>query len=213
MESNQNGTVFKISGVRVDVSSGIDDDLPPSTESILHNIATSEDSTSSSPTLRVLELKCERSTPSLSSDGSGEDTNVNIDALLEDLEDHDIINDESVGEKLNSIFQISVNDMDTGLNYDIPFVKCLQLRQNRYKKSREDVCKLWQSNHNGGAEKFKFASTKRVHGDRAEIVLNKQFGPRYCGQKYLVYKGEMAFAYKYPLCFPKTDVTDTKWCL
>merc|ERR1711994_338722 len=76
------------------------------------------------------------------------------------------------------------------------------------KKSREDVCKL-----SNPSEKFKFASVRRLHGDRAEMALNKQFGPRYCGQKYLVYKGEMAFAFKYPICFPKTKVTDTKWCL
>ena len=96
------------------------------------------------------------------------------------MEDQDF--NESVGEKISSIFNISVNDMDTGLTYDIPFVNCLQVMQNRLKKSKEDICKLW-SNHN---EKFRFASVKRIHGDRAEIVLNKQFGPRYCGQKYLV---------------------------
>merc|ERR1712156_699919 len=79
---------------------------------------------------------------------------------------------------------------------------------DKQKKSRDDICKL-----SNITNKFKFNSTRRLHGDRAEMILHKQFGPRYSGKNYIVFKGEMAFCFKYPICYPKSDVNETKWCL
>ena len=95
-----------------------------------------------------------------------------------------------------------------GLNFEIPEARCVQNRQNSRKKSREDTCKLSSSD-----DKFKFNSTKRLHGDKAELLVSKQFGPKYCGLKFVVYRGEMAFSYQYPMCYPKNNVNETKWCL
>ena len=164
---------------------------------------------------RIAELRnisrTERSSTSVSSDGSNETlTEESMSQIFSDLSfdtSDDSINEE-IGEKITSYFEISMNDVDTGLNFNIPHVKCLQVRQNRHKKSRDDICRLSNSSEN-----LKFSSIKRVHGDKAEILLHSQFGPRYCGQEYLVFKGEMAFNYRYPLCYPKTEVIETKWCL
>ena len=98
--------------------------------------------------------------------------------------------------------------MDTGLKHEVLNVKCVQIQRNKQKKSKEDICKL--SNF---TNKFKFSSNGRLQGDKAEMILHKQFGPRYSGKNYIVFKGEMAFTFKYPICYPKSDVNETKWCL
>ena len=116
--------------------------------------------------------------------------------------------DEKIGEKISTYFDISVSDMDTGLKHEVLNVKCLQIQRNKQKKSKEDICKLSHLTN-----KFKFSSSGRLHGDKAEMILHKQFGPRYSGKNYIVFKGEMAFSFKYPICYPKSDVNETKWCL
>ena len=94
------------------------------------------------------------------------------------------------------------------MNFEIPEAKCVQIRQNAHKKSKDDICKLRSQD-----EKFKFYSIKRLHGDKAELLVSKQFGPKYCGLKFVVYRGEMAFSYQYPICYPKNNVNETQWCL
>ena len=98
--------------------------------------------------------------------------------------------------------------MDTGLRHEVTKVKCLQIRRNKQKKSKDDICKL-----SNLTNKFKFNSSGRLHGDKAELILHKQFGPRYSGKNWIVFSGEMAFCFKYPVCYPKSDVNETKWCL
>lgn len=182
------GTIFKLSGFRVDA--GGQTEISPEIKC-------------ASPS-RILELKNSESVSSESSDGS-EDLEALNELNLEDTDDSDLF-DEEVGEKIVSFYNASVNDMDTGLSYDIPMVKCVQIKQNKAKKSRFDMCRLW-------TEKLKFTSARRIHGDRAEMVLHKQFGPRYSGRDFIVFKGEMAFSFKYPVCYPIADVNQTKWCL
>jgi len=165
----------------------------------------------SSPRILELARSINRSTPSMSSDGSNDTIEIFGELNLDDIED-DLIDevtvDDKIGEKISTYFDISVSDMDTGLKHEVLNVKCLQIQRNKQKKSKEDICKLSHFTN-----KFKFSSSGRLHGDKAEMILHKQFGPRYSGKNYIVFKGEMAFTFKYPICYPKSDVNETKWCL
>lgn len=111
----------------------------------------------------------------------------------------------------NTVFKIDLSTFDfflSGLNFEVSDAKCVQIRQSGQKKSSDDSCRLISSD-----EKFKFFSNKRLHGDKAELLISKQFGPKYCGMKFVVFRGEMAFSYQYPMCYPKNNVNETKWCL
>ena len=99
--------------------------------------------------------------------------------------------------------------MDTGLIYSFKDVKCSRVRQNKDKKSRIDSCRLTHLD----SRQIRFKSIKRLHGDKANLVINEQLGPKYMGQKFNVFKGEMAFTYSLPVCFPKSTVNETQWCL
>lgn len=213
--------MFKISGVKVDQISEQNDaesnnEIPDDLE--FPELSDANASSCLSPS-RILELKLmdaeQQRTPSESSDGSSSqsDTETMIDAsdFNLDLDDIEVEVDVEKGEKIITYFNLTIHDMDTGLNYEVPFVKCTQIRQNKHKKSREDSCKL--SSNMVPSDKFKFVSTKRIHGDRATLTLHKQFGPGFGKDFEKVFKGEMAFKYKYPVCYPKTDVNQTKWCL
>merc|ERR1712062_62992 len=197
------GRVFKLHGLRTDET--------------LESIPEISDVISASPS-RLLELRSSgstgRSTPSESSDGSSCPDNDQVDLgsalldlVLDDSDDLSEINTNG-GEKLLSSFSICLNDMDTGLNFEVSDAKCVQIRQSGQKKSSDDSCRLISSD-----EKFKFFSNKRLHGDKAELLISKQFGPKYCGMKFVVFRGEMAFSYQYPMCYPKNNVNETKWCL
>ena len=106
-------------------------------------------------------------------------------------------------------FKILIFEFFSGLNFEVSDAKCVQIRtQSGQKKSSDDSCRLISSD-----EKFKFFSNKRLHGDKAELLISKQFGPKYCGMKFVVFRGEMAFSYQYPMCYPKNNVNETKWCL
>ena len=106
-------------------------------------------------------------------------------------------------------FKILIFEFLSGLNFEVSDAKCVQIRtQSGQKKSSDDSCRLISSD-----EKFKFFSNKRLHGDKAELLISKQFGPKYCGMKFVVFRGEMAFSYQYPMCYPKNNVNETKWCL
>ena len=197
------GRVFKLHGLRTDET--------------LDSIPEISDEIAASPS-RLLELRSNlstggRSTPSESSDGSSCDREVDpevglalLDLVLDDTEEAEI--NANGGEKLLSYFSICVNDMDTGLNFEVAEAKCVQVRQSSHKKSSDDSCCLISSD-----EKFKFSSSRRLHGDKAELLVSKQFGPKYCGMKFVVFRGEMAFSYQYPRCYPKNNVNETKWCL
>ena len=207
--NKSNGTVFKFSGVRIDE----DFSNPQEDEEQNSNSPMQEENFAAASPARILELKnleLNRSSPSESSDGSSnsDTTEEGTVELNFDAEDEEIPFDNELGEKIISYFNVAVNDMDTGLKYEFPFVKSVQLRKNKVKKSREDVCKLTSL-----TDRFKFTSLKRIHGDKAELVLHKQFGSRHSGKNFLLFKGEMAFGYKYPVCYPQNDVHQTKWCL
>jgi len=216
--SEVNGTVFKFSGLKSKDDPGLAEygkSLNSQGESPAEpELDVSDELLVVGTSPRILELvrsRSDRSTPSMSSDSSNDTIEPFGDLNLDDVDDmsDDItaMNDK-IGEKTISYFDISVNDMDTGLKHDVPNVKCSQIRRDKHKKSREDICKL-----SNITNKFKFNSTRRLHGDRAEMILHKQFGPRYSGKNYIVFKGEMAFCFKYPICYPKSDVNETKWCL
>lgn len=213
--SEVNGNVFKFSGFKTKYDPTLDEyvqdglnsqgSLSPELDSEQMSLV------GSSPRILELDRSINRSTPSMSSDGSNDTIEIFGELNLEDIED-DLIDevtiDEKIGEKISTYFDISVSDMDTGLKHEVLNVKCLQIQRNKQKKSKEDICKLSHLTN-----KFKFSSSGRLHGDKAEMILHKQFGPRYSGKNYIVFKGEMAFSFKYPICYPKSDVNETKWCL
>jgi len=215
--SDTNGAVFKFSGLKNKESEGLSEyaqdglniegepDLDACSEEISIMVG-------ASPRISESLESGNRSTPSISSEASNDTIETFGDLTMIDDIDDDMIDefmiDEMIGEKIVSYYDISVNDMDTGLKHEVSNVKCLQIHRNRKKKSKEDLLKLSNINN-----KFKFSSRERLHGDKAEIILHKQFGPRYSGKNYIVFKGEMAFAFKYPICYPKSDVNETKWCL
>jgi len=215
--SEANGNVFKFSGFKTKFDPTLDeyaqDRLNSQGASPAEPDLDSEELSLVGSSPRILELarSINRSTPSVSSDGSNDTIEIFGELNLDDIED-DLIDevtvDDKIGEKISTYFDISVSDMDTGLKHEVLNVKCLQIQRNKNKKSKEDICKLSHFTN-----KFKFSSSGRLHGDKAEMILHKQFGPRYSGKNYIVFKGEMAFTFKYPICYPKSDVNETKWCL
>jgi len=215
--SEVNGNVFKFSGFKTKFDPTLDeyvqDGLNSQGASPAEPELDSEELSLVGSSPRILELarSINRSTPSMSSDGSNDTIEIFGELNLDDIED-DLIDevtvDDKIGEKISSYFDISVSDMDTGLKHEVLNVKCVQIQRNKQKKSKEDICKLSHFTN-----KFKFSSSGRLHGDKAEMILHKQFGPRYSGKNYIVFKGEMAFTFKYPICYPKSDVNETKWCL
>jgi len=233
--SEANGNVFKFSGFKTKFDPTLDEyvqdglnsqgaspaepeldseelSLPKFSDTLTLSESGGADSlVGSSPRILELARSINRSTPSMSSDGSNDTIEIFGELNLDDIED-DLIDevtvDDKIGEKISTYFDISVSDMDTGLQHEVLNVKCLQIQRNKHKKSKEDICKLSHFTN-----KFKFSSSGRLHGDKAEMILHKQFGPRYTGKNYIVFKGEMAFTFKYPICYPKSDVNETKWCL
>ena len=110
-------------------------------------------------------------------------------------------------------FRISIHDMDTGLVHTLNNLKCIQIRQDQHKKSKDDTCFLLLP-----SEKFEFKSCKRLHGMKADEVLNTHWGTKYDDQSlnaknFNVYQGEMAFTFQFPICYPKSSVNETQWCL
>jgi len=213
--SETNGNVFKFSGFKTKYDPTLDEYVQDglNSQGSLSPELDSEQMSLVGSSPRILELarSINRSTPSMSSDGSNDTIEIFGELNLDDIED-DLIDevtvDDKIGEKISTYFDISVSDMDTGLKHEVLNVKCLQIQRNKQKKSKEDICKLSHFTN-----KFKFSSSGRLHGDKAEMILHKQFGPRYSGKNYIVFKGEMAFTFKYPICYPKSDVNETKWCL
>jgi len=213
--SEANGNVFKFSGFKTKFDPTLDEYVQDglNSQGSLSPELDSEQMSLVGSSPRILELarSINRSTPSMSSDGSNDTIEIFGELNLDDIED-DLIDevtvDDKIGEKISTYFDISVSDMDTGLKHEVLNVKCLQIQRNKHKKSKEDICKLSHFTN-----KFKFSSSGRLHGDKAEMILHKQFGPRYSGKNYIVFKGEMAFTFKYPICYPKSDVNETKWCL
>jgi len=213
--SEMNGNVFKFSGFKTKFDPTLDEYVQDglNSQGSLSPELDSEQMSLVGSSPRILELarSINRSTPSMSSDGSNDTIEIFGELNLDDIED-DLIDevtvDDKIGEKISSYFDISVSDMDTGLKHEVLNVKCVQIQRNKQKKSKEDICKLSHFTN-----KFKFSSSGRLHGDKAEMILHKQFGPRYSGKNYIVFKGEMAFTFKYPICYPKSDVNETKWCL
>ena len=122
--------------------------------------------------------------------------------------DEESFEDDELQKKQIEYFNVSVHDMDTGLIHNLDAVKCIQIRQDRHKKSRDDVCQLSLPSDN-----LKFFSCKRLHGAKADLALNTHWGTKHRDLSFNVYKGEMAFTFKFPVFYPKSSVNETGWCL
>ena len=215
---NNDGGVFKISGSQCE-SKPLASSLPTS----IGSTSNSESNDESLETLqindpRISELRLSeslRSSPSFSSDGSQETelassfvSDCFLDANADDFLEDDLIPPN--GDKQVHYFNVSVHDMDSGLIYNLENVKCIQIRQDRHRKSRDDQCQLILQT----SENLKFNSSKRLHGMKAEMAMNKHWGTtKIHDQNFIVYKGEMAFTFQFPQCYPKSSVNDTQWCL
>ena len=124
--------------------------------------------------------------------------------------DEEGFEEDELQDKQIEYFNVSVHDMDTGLIHNLDTVKCIQIRQDRHKKSRDDVCQLSLPSDN-----LKFFSSKRLHGAKADLALNTHWGRTKHRDlsSFNVYKGEMAFTFKFPVFYPKSLVNETGWCL
>jgi len=213
VNQNCDGGIFKISGSPCDIKSQSIPIRLTSTGS------ESTDSSSVSPGLlspplnspRIKELKYmessrTRRSPSVSVSSDESDLAESLNNF--DLGDEESYEEDELQNKQIEYFNVSVHDMDTGLIHNLDTVKCIQIRQDRHKKSRDDVCQLSLPSDN-----LKFFSCKRLHGAKADLALNTHWGTKHRDLSFNVYKGEMAFTFKFPVFYPKSSVNETGWCL
>ena len=62
------------------------------------------------------------------------------------------------------------------------------------------------------SKQIRFEASQSFHGTSADLFVNSQLGPSFVELGLRVYKGELRFAYKDPVCFPVT-VEASQWCL
>ena len=68
----------------------------------------------------------------------------------------------------------------------------------------------WMSD--GESKQLRFEANQSFFGTTADLMVNSQLGPSFVELGLRVYKGELRFAYKDPVCFPVT-VEASQWCL
>ena len=167
--------------------------------------------------LRLPEIKFSESLKSSASFSSYGSEDEELSNLVANFDINDMYDEDEFvstnGEKSLRHFKISIHDMDTGLIHTLNDLKCIQASQDYHKKSRYDACLLSLP-----SEKFLFKSCKRLHGMKADEALNTHWGTKYDDQSlnaknFNVYKGEMAFTFQFPICYPKSSVNETQWCL
>lgn len=156
-----------------------------------------------------------QSTPTGSTASDGLDSDDINDAIasldIDDLEEEDDLAQmiEDTGERVINYYVVTVVDMETGLRHSISNVKVVRHRKCRVRKSRHDECRI-VTNH---SNQLRFVSSQRLFGATADLEVNKQLGPQHVEQKYIMFKGEMEFSYRDPICYPVSSVNETQWCL